>query len=46
MIFRSLLPLFYQKSWVRAAKRHDIDDLGLHYRLGDEFLIQTQGCHE
>lgn len=32
-----------QKGWVRAAKGHDIDVLGLNYRAGDNYLDSTKG---
>ncbi|MFV9992373.1 MAG: hypothetical protein AB8V73_00955 [Coxiella endosymbiont of Dermacentor nuttalli] len=35
---------FIKKGWVHTAKGHDINGLGLHYRLGDEFLMPTQEC--
>ncbi|WP_264435737.1 hypothetical protein [Coxiella endosymbiont of Dermacentor marginatus] len=41
---RTYYRYFIKKGWVRAAKGHNIDGLGLHYRSGDEFLMQTQGC--
>ena len=31
------------KGWVRAAKGHDVDPVGLNYKAGDEFLAAAQG---
>ncbi len=32
-----------QKGWVRAAKGHDIEVLGLNYRSGDKYLDSAKG---
>jgi topoisomerase-4 subunit A len=32
-----------EKGWVRAAKGHDIDPLGLSYKAGDKFALQAHG---
>ena len=32
-----------EKGWVRAAKGHDIDPLGLSYKAGDKFSLQVHG---
>ncbi|RDL43852.1 DNA topoisomerase IV subunit A [Marinomonas piezotolerans] len=32
-----------KQGWVRAAKGHDIDERGLSYKSGDEFLLSTKG---
>ncbi|KAF3977886.1 MAG: DNA topoisomerase IV subunit A [Methylococcales symbiont of Iophon sp. n. MRB-2018] len=31
------------KGWVRAAKGHDIDEIGLNYRSGDKYLDSAKG---
>ncbi|MBM6550459.1 DNA topoisomerase IV subunit A [Marinomonas ostreistagni] len=32
-----------KQGWIRAAKGHDIDERGLSYKSGDEFLLSTKG---
>lgn len=32
-----------QKGWIRVAKGHEVDGLGLSYKAGDEFLQMLQG---
>jgi len=32
-----------EKGWIRAAKGHDIDPVGLNYKSGDSFKFSTKG---
>lgn len=32
-----------KQGWIRAAKGHDIDERGLSYKSGDEFLLSAKG---
>lgn len=32
-----------KQGWIRAAKGHEIDERGLSYKSGDEFLLSTKG---
>ena len=32
-----------QQGWIRAAKGHDVDVMGLSYKSGDEFLLACKG---
>lgn len=32
-----------EKAWVRAAKGHDIDPVGLSYKSGDRYALQAKG---
>ena len=35
-----------ERGWVRAAKGHEIDVLGLSYKSGDEFLAAARGTQQ
>ena len=32
-----------EKGWIRAAKGHDVDAVGLNYKAGDKYLASAQG---
>lgn len=43
LIAEPITAILSERGWVRAAKGHDVDPMGLSYKAGDRFLAMARG---